>query len=123
MAPEYVGSARASDKGERSFRMIVNGRIEFADYIVQRLWGGDENRSAITAIRRMADAICRFLREEDRMIDVGSHATPAEMLCERAVTHQDYLTGIGIFFSSGAAATDAAAVVANADDRALVKRT
>jgi hypothetical protein len=122
MLPEYLGSAGASDKRKRPFRMIVNGRIEFTDYVVKRLWRRDENRTAITAIRRVADAICRSLREKDRMIDVGGHASPAEMLSERAVTHQDYLAGIWMFFISRAAATDAAAVVANADERALVKR-
>src|SRR5215471_6801596 len=35
MPPEYAGSAWAGDKGERPFRMIVNGGIEFANYIIQ----------------------------------------------------------------------------------------
>src|SRR5262245_7697229 len=58
MPPEYAGSAWAGDKGKRPFRMIVNGGIKFTNYIIQYSWRRDENRSAITAISRVADAIC-----------------------------------------------------------------
>src|SRR5215813_2673773 len=57
MPPEYAGGAWAGDKGKRPFRMIVNGGIEFANDIIQYPWRADENRSAITAISRVADAI------------------------------------------------------------------
>src|SRR5262245_17261269 len=57
MPPEYAGGAWAGDKGKRPFRMIVNGGIEFANDTIQYSWRGDENRSAITAISRVADPI------------------------------------------------------------------
>src|SRR5215475_156147 len=58
MPPEYAGSAGAGDKGKWPFRMIVNGGIEFANYIIQYSWRRDKNCSTITAISRVADAIC-----------------------------------------------------------------
>lgn len=102
--------------------MIINGGIEFADYVIQYSRRGDENRSAITAIQRVADAVSGFLREEDRLIDVGGHASPAKMLSERAVAHQDDLVGVRSLFISGGAATGATAVIAHADKRAVIKR-
>jgi hypothetical protein len=123
MPPEYAGSAWASDKGKRPFRMIVNGGIEFANYIIQYSWRWDEDRSAITAIGRVADAICRFLRKEDRLIDVGSHTSTAKVLFECAVTQQDDLVGVRLFLISGGAASGATAVIAHSDKRTVVKRT
>jgi hypothetical protein len=45
------------------------------------------------------------------------------MLSERAVTQQDDLVGVRLFFISGGAATNATAVIAHADKRTVVKRT
>jgi hypothetical protein len=59
--PENTGVARARNEGERSFRVFVNRRVEFADNIVEHARRRDENSAAIAAIGRMADPIARSL--------------------------------------------------------------
>jgi hypothetical protein len=57
MPPENAGSARTSDEWKRPFRARVNRRIEFANNVIQHSRRDDENRPAIAAVRRVADAI------------------------------------------------------------------
>ncbi len=71
----------------------------------------------------MADAISRFPREEHGLVHISSDGTPAEMSGEGAVTHQDDVVQVGLFFCARSAMCSVTTVVVHADDRALVKRT
>ena len=106
--PENACIAGASDEGKRPSWAVVDGGIEFADNIVEDARRGDEDGAAIAAVGRMADAIGRFLREEGSLIDVGGHASPAEVLGERAVAHENDVVDAAVFLGRGSAATGAA---------------
>ena len=69
----------------------------------------------------MADAIARFLRKEDGLIDVGSHASFAEMFREGAMPHENNLVSGRILFTGRATAACATVVIKHSDERALVK--
>jgi hypothetical protein len=70
----------------------------------------------------MAHVIGRFLGKEDSLIDVGGHSSPAEMLAECAASHENDLVEAGIFLIPGAAATDAAGIIAHAYDGSVIER-
>src|SRR5262249_37315738 len=87
-----------------------------------RVRRGRENGAAVAAIGRMADPVDRPLRKEDSLIDVGGHAATAEMLAERAMSHEHNGVVARVFFGRRAAARVPAVVIAHADDGALVER-
>src|SRR5262249_31006244 len=81
-----------------------------------------EDRAAIAAGGRMADAIRRSPREEHRLVDVRGDAPTAEVLAEGPAAHQDDVVVIGVFLARGAAATGAAAILADPHEGAVVQQ-
>ena len=120
--PECTGIAGAGDEGKRFFRAIVDGGIQFADHVVEHARREGENSATIAAVGRMADAIGRILGEEYRLVDVGGHAQPPDVLAERAMAQEDDAVGAGMLFGGGAATAGTTTVVAHADDAAFVQR-
>ena len=57
MPPENGGIAGTSDKRKRSIRAVVDRGIELADDVTEHSRRGDENRPAIPAFGRVADAV------------------------------------------------------------------
>jgi hypothetical protein len=115
--PANARCARSGDEGKRPLGTIVESGIEFADDLVEDARRDGENGAAVAAIGWMTDAICRSPREEHRLIDIGNHAAPAEVLGERAVTQEDDIIAIGIFLCRRAAAAGATVVFANPNER------
>ena len=92
-----------------------------ADHIDEQTRRRKKDRSAIAAVGWMADPISRSLGEENRLIDIGGHAAPAEVLAESTAAHKHNVVTVGVFFVPWAPATGAAAVVAHTDNGTLVE--
>ena len=70
----------------------------------------------------MANAIARSLCEIDGLVPVCGDAAASEMLAERAVAQEDDVIAVAMFLGPGTGLASAAAVIAHADQRALVEQ-
>lgn len=122
MSPEHSTVAWSSDEEKWLVGMFVDCRIELTDNIVEDARRNSENRAAISAIGRVADAIGRFPGEEHGLVHVGGNAAAAEVSGEGAMTHEHDVVRVRLFLRAWSAASNVTAVVVHADDRALVQR-
>lgn len=122
MAPEHGAGARPGDEAKRLLGVFVNRWIEFANDIVKHARRNSEDGASISTIGRMAHAVSRVSREEDRLVHIGSDRPTSEVSRESAVTHEYDIVCVRLFLAARTALRDMAAVVVHADDRRLMQR-